>query len=322
MKNIDLLAIYPCHPNSLISIDNINSFHSMKAFFLNRSFKKISPHLKISSLFYPNFYQKSKNKYEDFLNLCLDQNIDINQVRNVLFGSVCMLGYFKYGLRPLMDVIPGRLIKIEDHEGKPISNNRIYTIGHYQKTAVSWNVIDAGLTVASDIFVPKQDWNSKILKIHVDHNYLNQPEIFKEIKTLLQSIETKTKNHPDWDCVKIYYHDRECSISNLGHFDFRPLPMSKLSDIYGSCHIGIMSHKESLGMYPLEILSSGAVLINHPELLVSELQNAYPYLNINNIDIDLLLKKEFLQHQSQEGRKHILKYDLDQYASKILSVIL
>ena len=322
MNKIDLLTIYPCTFNSITSIDSIDSFHAMKAYFLTRSFKNLDHNFNIVPLFFPEFYiKKHRNAYQKFLGLCGQQGININKVENVLFGSVCMMQFFKFGLGPLMSTIPGKVIRSEDHQGKPVSDSRIWTIGHYQKREVDWNVVNGGLIVASDVFTPKQDWDSKILRIHVDHNYKDQPEIFDEIKKTLFKIKEKITTHPDWDELEIYYHDRRCSIEELGHFDFKPLPMSQLSNLYGSCHISFMSHKESLGMYPIEMLSSGSVLIGHKELLVPELRNEYPFIDIFTLDIDYLLSKNNLITSSKIGRTHILKYDLDQYADKILDII-
>lgn len=323
MSKIDLLTVYPCRAQAIQSIDNIECFHSMKAYFLTRAFNALDHNYNIVQLFYPNYYQLGKNKIicDEFLDLCKKQNIDINRVENILFGSVCMFTFFKFGIERLMNIIPGKIIRSEDCEGKAVANSRVVTISHYRKKLVDWNVINGGLIVASDVFVPKQDWGSKVLKIHVDHNYKNVPEIFSSIKNLLFKIQQKIKGHTQWNELIIYYHDRQCSIDDLGHFNFKTLPITELAELYGQCHISIMSHKESLGMYPLEVKSAGSVLISENGLLVPELQNEYGYLKLNSLDLDLLLDKDFLIKNSIEGRKQMIDYDIDRYAKKILDII-
>jgi hypothetical protein len=321
MKKIDLLVIYPCHSTAIESVENIKCFHSMKAYFLNRSFNGLNQDLNIVPLFWPNYYTKSKNKFRDLQIQCEQQNINIDDVQNILFSSVCMFTFFKYGLGQLVEKIPGKIIKCEDHEGKPLYSEKLCTIGHFQKQLVPWNFVNGGLIVASDHFVPLQDWESKILKVHIDHNYLIQPNIFPKIKELLLTIQEKIVNHPDWNSLEIFYHDRQSSIDELGYFDFSHLSMPALAKIYGSCHIGIMSHRESLGMYPLEILSSGAILITDKNLLVAELRNEYPFKEIDDINLDLLLDKTMLMNDSLKNRNHIKKYHFDNYASKILDLL-
>lgn len=321
MEKIDLLVIYPCVSTVIESDENIKCFSSMKAYFLNKSFNALNPDLNIVSLFWPNYYAKSKNKFRDLQVQCKQQNINIDDVQNILFSSVCMFTFFRHGLGQLVEKIPGKIIKCEDHEGKPLYSEKLWTIGNFQTRLVPWNFVNGGLHVAFDNFVPLQNWESKILKIHIDHNYLNRPNIFPKIKELILTIQEKIINHPDWNSLEIFYHDRQSSIDELGHFDFSHLSLRDFAKICGSCHIGIMSHQETLGMYPLEILSSGAILITDKNLLVSELRNEYPFREIDDINVDLLLDKTTLIYDSLKNRNYVKKYHFDNYASKILDLL-
>lgn len=325
-SHIDLLVLYPCEKKVLYSMDEIASYNEMRSFFLHESIEKIkSKKTHIVHACLPGFWhKKSKEKFDKLANELSNQNIDISTVNNMIF---CTIGGYKPfrgdSKQKLIDTVKGKTLKLDDYEVRLAGHNRLCTVGHFQKGYCDPNeFLLGGLTVASHIFLPKQNFDDRILKIHIDHNFQGRETVFKKIKEILYEIENRIKTHYFWKDLEIYYHSKKESIERLGHFDFSNISLSSLANLYGSCHIGFMSHRETLGQYPLELLSCGAIVIgdtaNH---LPKEVSEQFSITDINDFSIDEIIDPEYVRKNITKNREKILKFDFDNYSRKILNFI-
>jgi hypothetical protein len=229
--------------------------------------------------------------------------------------------FHKSLLDKILNEISGSVYKFEDCNIRLFDNQRICTIGHFTTGNNVSNYFDAGVSVANDIFVPNQNFSDGIFKVHVDHNYVGVDNSFKEIKVFLQDLESKVQRDSYWKNLEVYYHDSVCDINDLGHFDFNNLDILSLAKIYSQCHLSFISHRESLGQYPLEMLSSGAgvVLLNDKFLKDSIRDNLEKFLITDMSQISLCV--DDLLRQQKNNRNNVLKYSYFAFVNNILKFI-
>ena len=326
MEKIDLLVLYPCEKTVLNSMDKISSYNEMRSFFLHESIEKIKSkkthvvHACLSEF----WHKKSKEKFDKLTTELAHQEIDVATVNNMIF---CTIGGYKSfrgdSKQKLIDTVKGKTLKLDDYEVRLAGHNRLCTVGHFQKGYCDpEEFLLGGLTVASHVFVPKQNFSDRILRIHVDHNFQDRETVFEKIKEILYEIESKIKNHCFWKDLEIYYHSQKESIERLGHFNFTNIPLSSLANLYGSCHVGFMSHRETLGQYPLELLSCGANVIGDPvNHLPKEVSQQFAITDINNFSIDEVIDPEYIERNIMINREKVLKFDFDNYSRKIFNFI-
>ena len=320
---IDLLIVYCVDKNVTESLDNITNYPEMKTYFLHNEVVQSAWMLQknIKFLFLPSFWlSKSKDKFTEFKNLANEQGIDISLVDDILFGLLGSLKVFKKNsLNELCSAIPGKIYKFEDRDVRCFENDKIQTIGHFKIIRQPCNFLDAGLTVAHDIFLPRQDFDKRVFKIHVDHDLADRENVFSKIKNIIIDIKEKISGHSHWQDLIVIYHDKEVAVEQLGNIEYDHLPIKELATLYGSCHLSFLSHRETLGQYPLEMLSCGVnVIARSSHILHDKLST----IDIDkDIDYDQLLDLDFIKESIIRNRDSVNDYSFKSYTDKILSFI-
>lgn len=324
---IDLLIIYPCEIYKIKSLDLVDSYDVMQSFFVEQNIKKYYNNKNIVTIglnIWRPKKEKAKFSFSFFQNCLQNQGIDLNEVKHVLFTKLGPERQFEKGfIKNLLDVISGNIYKFEDANRNVYDIDRFYTIGHFTKKGPTDNYIDCGLSVATDLFYPAEIKNNEEFVVHVDHNYPNIANYVEDIKQFLFLLENKISTNSQWKRLKLIYHDREAAIDDLGHFDFKNIKITDLAEVYRHCHLGIISHRESLGQYPLEMLSSGVNVLSMTKLdLLIPVKEQLPLLHYNTLKIDALLDPMWLEASSRDNRQHMLKYDYSLFVRKFTDHIL
>lgn len=113
----------------------------------------------------------------------------------------------------------------------------------------------------SEYLYPEKQYNNLI--IHIDHHYQGRSDCFSQIVKLINGLKHNQYFQTYWNNFEIYYHGLK--LEDITDFDFyiRPpnIPYSELTAIYRKCHVGFISHRETLGMYPIEMAAAGAIPI-------------------------------------------------------------
>lgn len=324
---IDLLIIYPCETYKIKSLDLVDSYDVMQSFFVEQNIKKYYKNKNIVTIglnIWRPKKEKSRFSFSFFQNCLQDQYLDIKDVKHILFTKLGPERQFKKNfIKDLLDTISGNIYKFEDTNKNVYNRDRFYTVGHFTKQGPTNNYIDCGLSVATDLFYPAKIKSNEEFVVHVDHNYPNIANYFEDIKQFLFLLENKISKNSQWKRLKIIYHDRETPINEIGHYDFESIKITDLASIYQHCHLGIISHRESLGQYPLEMLSCGtSVLSMNKADLLTPVKKQLPLLDYDTLNIDNLLDPIWLESKCRYNRNYMLKYDYSLFVKKFIDYIL
>jgi len=312
---MSILIVYPCSQAVLDDINLVTNYDEMKAHLIYKNTQGCK-HLACPEIFYHDDFKSDDIEFI-FKDACRVNNIHLGTVSHILFAKLKFRAV-EHSLRCLLDIIPGCLWKLEDKNIKISNNSRIKTIGHYTDTGSTQNYYDVGQVVAHDLFVPQQQMD-RILRIHVDHNLHKRKHCFTEIKQTLKRIESYIPQTEHWTDLEVTYHDKICDIDDIGHMDYGSIPITELAAIYSKTNIAFVSHKETLGMYHLEMLSAGASVICLQPFLHKSIFGNLPL--IKNYQHDLLDPYVLFQ-RVYSNRNAVLDYTFKTYTDKILKIIL
>lgn len=327
MNKIDLLVIFPCNRKVLDDIKLVNDYNSMQAFFINQAIKKLS-NKNIVCVGLDNLWKpkqkglKHKITFNMLQSALQEYHINFSDCNHVLFTHLgAHRQLHKTVIDEILQEISGSIFKFEDYNKRLFDNKSVYTIGHFTDSGDIHQYFDAGLSVATDLFSPKQCYNDSVFKVHVDHNYQGVDNCFNEIKDFLYNLKNKLEKTDHWKELEVYYHDRLCKINEIGHFDYEHLDIVSLAEIYGKCHLSFVSHKESLGQYPFEMLSAGVgVILLRNNFLKGPIRQQIDNVLITSVD-NISLDSVDLKRHRDNYRSFSLNYSYDLFVDKILSFI-
>jgi hypothetical protein len=318
---IDLLIVHYCSEDVVNDINNVSRYRNMKSFLLCKYLKQFNNNLNIKHIFSMDFFdKKSKNlfKYK-----WLNNQTDLKNVKHILFNKLGSLGKFsKNDIECILSDINGNIYKFEDTSIRLFPDqDRIITIGHLGKEQNGYR--NFGYAVTTDIFKPIEKYKERTYRVHIDHNYKGRYNHFEKIVDCVSNLESKIKKSSYWKNIEIIYHDRLCPIKDLGHFNFKTIPIEELANIYGKTHVGFLSHRETLGQYPLELKSTGAEVISSKKQSVSkEMFDVLELTSFLDVDYDLLIDVDYLQQKDKYNRNLTLQFDYKYFVQKILQEIL
>ena len=327
---IDLLVVLPCELEVINDLNLVTNYPEMKCHFVMNEILKLDYPKRIVFASAPTMWtNKSKHKYDEFVSVLREQKISISKVNHILFAGLKALNQFRPthkgkaqgSLEKLKRNVKGNIYKWEDKNFRRMGD-QVYTIGHYTNT--KWNTknyFSAGLTIA-DIFKPRHDWENTAFRVHIDHTLPDRWNTFDEIKEILYKLESKIEKHSFWNSLHVFYHDKITPIEEIGHNDYGKISINELADIYGQTHVAFVSHRETLGQYPLELLASGATVVSswrnipydHKELYKLEILE-------EGLNLDKLLDIEYLKLNCQENSKIIEKFGFDKFTKNMLDFI-
>lgn len=327
MNIIDLLVIFPCNQKVLDDIKLVNDYNSMQAFFINQAIKKLS-NKNIVCVGLDNLWKPKQKGVKNKITLNMLQSslqeyqINFGDCNHVLFTHLGAHKQFhKTVIDEILQQIYGAIFKFEDFNHRLFTDQPVYTIGHYTKGDNIFQYFDAEISIASDIFLPNQSYDDRIFKVHVDHNFHGRNECFDEIKNFLYDLENRLKKSNYWKTLEVYYHDRLCKIDEIGHFNYNHLDIVSLAEIYGQCHLSFVSHRETLGQYPFEMLSAGVgVVLLQNSFLNGPVRQKIDSILIKSID-ELSLDPSDLKRSGENYRSISLNYSYDLFVDKMLGFI-
>lgn len=219
--------------------------------------------------------------------------------------------------------INGSLFQIDDsnfNEGR-----NFVTLAHYiKKSHPSNHSIDLGLAVDTDTFVLGEKNLSGEFCVHVDHRWIKTSRLdgFLEIRKAISNLRSIVENSKRWNSLKIIYHtDVIKDLDKLGTYDPENVDMETLAEIYASTHLAFVSHAETLGQYPLEMLSAGASVVMHRKFIPKETRNLYKFYDINDFDPGGFLEEVNL-NTFVDNRLEAQRFAYDIWVDKMLNQII
>jgi len=318
---IDILVVYPCNHNVLHNIDLVTNYDDMKAHFIYQSLSNIK-HINIQAVCIPELFTykdfKDPNLEFIFKKVCADAGIHLGIVNHVLFAKLKFKA-IEYSMRSILEIVHGKLWKLEDKNIKLSNNLRIQTLGHYTESGSTKNYYELGQVVANHLFTSKQK-EEQTLRVHVDHNLLDRKHCIKEIQEILYTIKNNIKTHQHWNKLKVTYHTQETEIADIGHFDYEFIPIENLAEIYSRTHLAFASHNETLGMYHLEMLASGAsVFVLNSRMIKEPLLRGLPILKNFNLN---MIDRDFIYNRISHNTHSVENISFNNYANKLIRIIL
>jgi hypothetical protein len=143
----------------------------------------------------------------------------------------------------------------------------------------SHNQIHIGPLFNEEYLYPEKQYENLIL--HIDHHYPGRWDWSENIKKLITDLEKNEFFKENWNNYEVYYHTKK--LNSIDDFDYynppHSIPFSELSKIYRQAHIGFVSHRETLGMYPIEMAATGAMLATTRKIVKPSMFNYFNHVN-------------------------------------------
>lgn len=304
----------------ITDLENCVDYNTMQAYFIHQyaKDKSISVGTPINWMF-----RRSNSKYQDLIAYLQKERINIENIHDLILTGVNATKWFSESdLDKISKKIKGRLYKIDD--SNYFQDQWSFTFAHFiRDKRPSDRTFNLSLAVAVDLFVPSQDLSMKEFIIHVDHRWTQTERLdsFLEIKSIIKKIIEYNEKVKKWKNIKVIYHSGEIKdLNKLGSFNPGTVPIKKLAKIYGSSHLAFVSHAETLGQYPLEMLSCGVPVVSHKKMIPRELRKLYPFMDIEKFKVE-----DFFDRYSEkiflENRKSVLKFSYSNWTNNMFKIL-
>lgn len=254
---MNILMIVHCR-EFIDDIAQCKEFNTVMGYHLKHALEKNGANVKaISGEPWLGVKKKVKSTWDSF-NKTFDKSL-LTEYEHVLFvGTVplkivnsSIIKYFRENVQGVFGETRERA------EG--LHGDVLFYIMPHQETQ---GYVYLGPMINTDFLYPEKQYEK--LVIHIDHHYLGRADCSIQIKNLLATLEENKYYQEHWHGYELYYHSKKFnSISEFNFYDIPPnIPFSELSSIYRKTHIGFISHRETLGMYHIEIAAAGGLVIN------------------------------------------------------------
>jgi hypothetical protein len=327
-NKIDLLIIFPCNATVLDNVNEVMDYNSMQAHFICQALRSTTLTMNIVCVCIPDIWKpkgtKNKISFARLTTALNAKGIAISNCHHLLITTLnSSRQYGKDLIDNLLLSISGNVYKFEDRNIRISNNNRLVTIGHYSKGPEEANFINAGIAVPTSVFVPQQDHDSRVYRVHVDHNYPNVASCFDEIKTALMQLQEKIYQHSEWDSLEVIYHTRVSEINEIGHFNTTNVSIGELARIYGRCHLAFLSHRESLGQYPFEMAAAGAsvIVLKKKYLPVIKSATTAHRVQIEDVNYDMFLNKAYVTKAYKINQYSVAHLGYDRFVRNFLDAM-
>lgn len=264
------------------------------------------------------------DKAQKLIDVCREQSVNLSDHKNLLLCGVNTLKRFdKKSIDQMRSVVKGNLYQIDDsnfNEGKDF-----VTLAHYiKKSKPSEYSIDLGLAVADDVFEPGPKNLSGTFVVHVDHRWTKTQRLdgFDEVRTLLKNIKEYVSSDERWNDLRVIYHTEEISdIDSIGTYDPKDTDILSLAKIYSGCHLALVSHAETLGQYPLEMLCSGTSVVMNRKFIPKETRQSYHFYEFETFDFRKFMR-DLNEETAQPNRASVSNFGYEIWVEKMLDSII
>lgn len=294
-------------------LNQCKSFNTVIAWNLKNEFTKrgIDCHV-VPSECWMGIKKQLKSTWDNF-----DKNFDkslLNEYDNVLFvGAISLkhthhtiLDFFRKNVKGMFGAV---------NEGKrEAPRDALFFMMPEEE---SHNQIHIGPLFNEEYLYPEKQYENLIL--HIDHHYPGRGDWSEDIKKLIIDLEKNEFFNTHWNNYEVYYHTEK--LNSIDDFDYynppSSIPFTELSKIYRQVHIGFVSHRETLGMYPIEMAATGAMLATIPKIVKPAMLNYFNHVNYHEDFWNTILPL-INPEQEQENVKKISGCSYSIGADKIL----
>lgn len=201
--------------------------------------------------------KKQKKSYYDRFVSAVDQSL-FSRFNHALFvGAIPLKIVDPRIVAHVKENISGFVGEFNEYIRNPRTDHLFYANPESEQSNCTW----IGPMYDAQHLYPEQPEDRLI--IHIDHHFPGRWDASQRIKELIQELPDHPIFKSRWRELEVWYHSRR--VDNIDDWDFYDRPpdiaFSKLSAIYRQSHIGFISHRETLGMYPIELAAAGALVV-------------------------------------------------------------
>lgn len=202
--------------------------------------------------------RKEKSKFSVFLEE-FDTSL-LDEYTHVLFvGAVPT----KIIHQPILDFLHDRVSGVVGEFNEYPKNPNTDVVFHALPVSAEPGCVYVGPMYDSNELYPDQEYEDTLV-LHIDHHYPGRTDCFEQIRQLILDLPNNAFYQANWKNLEIWYHSQQITLEQLETIDFyrRPpnIPFRQLAKIYRRTHMAFLSHRETLGMYPVELMASGAMV--------------------------------------------------------------
>ena len=161
------------------------------------------------------------------------------------------------------------------------------------------------------------------LVLHIDHHLPGRGDCHLQIIEKIKELSQNQMFKDCWNGYELYYHG--IKLNNIEDLDFynKPpnIPFANLSAIYRKTHVGFLSHRETMGLYPVELAACGSVVaVFSPEFMPPSMYDIITVEFDSDDFWDKVLTNISPQYSAQIQQR-MLPYSYEQGVAKMVKTI-
>lgn len=321
MQDLAIILAMPVEDKDDLS--NCRDYPTMQSYQISKHTKN-NPKITLVGTPYGWLSLNELDKAEKLIEICREQSMDLSDHKNLLLCGVNTLKRFdKKSISRLRSVVKGNLYQIDDSNFN--EDKDFVTFAHYiKKSKPSDHSIELGLAVADDVFGLGSKNLSGTFVVHVDHRWTKTQRLdgFNEVRSLLKNIKEHISSEHRWSNLRIIYHtEEEKDINAIGTYDPKDTDIRSLAKIYSECHLALVSHAETLGQYPLEMLCSGTSVVMNRKFIPKETRQSYHFYEFETFDFRKFMG-DVNEGTAQLNRASVSNFGYEIWVEKMLDSII
>jgi hypothetical protein len=317
MKKILLLLPLYSYVNDITKCDNYNS---VIAFFFKKYLEKKGYYCTVVPM-EDTFTMKgqSKSNYSTYKRLIEDTKlIDTHDVV-IILGIKSLRNCDERIINSLKNKGKQNVLELDETSNRADPNfSCIFMMG--EKTEENSHFVGQGV----DLEFLYPDKSNSILTVHIDHPWPSRVQYFEIIQQkLLELQENQIYKKYGFNELEIMYHTIQ--ITDIKSINENLIPPNisflELSKIYRKTHVGFISHRETMGNYPLEMAATGAtVILPYRKAVPGAVMSLIKFYDINMPDFweTVLINLKNTSDENVEKSKEFSYESVTNRISKIL----
>lgn len=239
-------------------LSQCKNFNEVLTYFVKKNLEKHGAHCRVVNGGTWLGLKRQIKSFERNYHEMFDKSL-LDEYPNVIFvGAVPLKITHDNIIKDLQKNITGMFAEFNEYSIEPHGDIVFYALPDDKRFE---NRIWVGPMYDSENLYPDKKYDT--LVIHIDHHFPGRYDCFERIRSLINELKHNDYFKKNWKNFEVYYHSQQVEdIDQVDFYDIPPnIPFSDLSAIYRKTHVAFLSHRETLGMYPIEMTASGAYLV-------------------------------------------------------------
>jgi len=277
--------------NSKYYIDDLSEckdFEQVQTYFIKKNLEDLGAICKVhAGRSWMGEKKVKKSSFEDYKKN-FDENL-FSEYENILFTGAIPAKLLNDKIKnDFKERVRGKLVEMSEYSREPIRDMVFFSL---PDETTKDKICVGPLYDDTELYFDKQ-FDKLIL--HIDHHLQGRKDCHEKIINCIKKLESNDYFQKNWNGYEIFYHGKK--INDIDDLDFynRPpnIPFKLLSKIYRSSHVAFLSHRETLGLYPIEMAATGSfVAVLDTKLVKSSMLSLFdPWIDSDDFWSNLLPK--------------------------------